>query len=326
MRIAPLALLALALLIAALIHATLGARPVSPWVIAEALKNFNRNDFAHQVVLHFRLPRLLSAIMVGSGLALCGALLQALVSNPLAEPQILGLNAGAALAVVGTAFFLPEALAVARPVVAAVGALAAFGVVLSLAGGGREGPTPLKLTLCGIAVSALAAALTAALLLWDQQTLDELRRWLAGDLAGQGFSQILPVLPAYLLAIVAAFLLAPQLAMLAMGDALAQGLGVRLHRLRLAVVVVAALLCGAAVALAGPIGFLGLLVPQLVRRLLGGDLRAVLAGCALAGPAALLLADTLARTAFLPEEIATGVVTGALGAPFFIAVVARSAR
>lgn len=323
---ARLALLVLALLMAALLHLMVGARPVSPRVVVEAMLAFRPDDFEHQIVLHFRLPRLSAAILAGSGFALCGALLQALVRNPLAEPQILGLNAGAALAVVASAIFLPEGMALARPLLAAMGALGAFAIVLALAGAGREGPTPLKLTLCGVAVSALAAALTSAMLLLDQQALEELRRWLAGDLAGQGFDQLLPVLPAYLVALLAAFLLAPQLAMLAMGDTVAQGLGVRLHRLRLAVVLVAALLCGAAVALAGPIGFLGLLVPQLVRRLLGGNLRLMLMGCALGGPALLLAADALARTVFLPEEIATGVVTAALGAPFFIAVVARGVR
>jgi iron complex transport system permease protein len=319
----PLLWLGLAMLAVALLHAMLGARPLPPATVLWAVLDPDPADFTHQIVLHFRLPRLLAAVIAGSGLALCGALLQALVRNPLAEPQLLGLNAGAALAVVLSAALLPASLAVARPVLAAGGALLLFGGVLLLSSAGRGGPTPQKLILCGVALSALASAITAATLLLDEQALEDLRLWLAGDLAGQGLGRIWPVLPFHLGAVAVAFVLAPQLSLLALGDEVAQGLGVRLHRLRLAALVTAALLCGAAVTLAGPIGFIGLLVPQLLRRVLDGALWQLLLGCVLGGPLLLLAADIIARTAFLPQEIATGVITGALGAPVFIAIILR---
>ena len=330
MNTAPVAtrllLLTIATLIIALAHAALGARPIGAGALAQALLAFDPAQFEHQILWHFRLPRLLAAMVAGAGLALCGALLQSIVRNPLAEPQLLGLNAGAALAVVLATTLLSDGLGAARPMVAALGALGAFATVLALASAGRAGPTPLKLILCGVAVSGLCGAVTAAVLLLDESTLLELRHWLAGDLAGQGFAQLWPVLPAFAPAMAAAFLLAPSLASLSLGDAVATGLGLHPNRLRLGALLAAALLCGSAVTLAGPIGFLGLLVPQVVRRLIGGGLRAQLLGCLLGGPALLLAADLLARTVLLPRELATGIVTGLLGAPFFILIVARGLR
>ncbi|WP_160000448.1 iron ABC transporter permease [Roseomonas sp. 18066] len=322
----PFFLLAGGLLAIALLHLLLGARPVSPLVLWQVLAAPDHDDYAQQIVTHFRLPRLLAGLVAGSGLALCGALLQALVRNPLAEPQLLGLNAGAALAVVAGGMLLPALPPEARPLLAAGGALALFAGVLGLAQSGRDGATPIRLLLCGVAVTALAGAVTTGLLLLDEQALAELRTWLAGDLAAPSVALLLAVSPLHLLAIAAAFLLAPQLALLALGDAVAQGLGVRLGRLRLAAVLVAALLCGGAVTVAGPIGFLGLLVPLLARRLLGTSLPRIFLGCLLGGPLLLLAADLVARTILLPQEIATGIVTGLLGAPVFVALIARGAR
>lgn len=313
------------LLAVALLHTLLGARPVPPGVLLQTFLAPDPDDFAQRIIPHFRLPRLLAGLVAGSGLAVCGALLQALVRNPLAEPQLLGLNAGAALAVVASGALLPEILLPARPLVAAGGALVLFAAVLGLAHAGREGLTPVKLVLCGVAVSALASAVTSAILLLDEQALADLRLWLAGDLAAQSLGRLWPVLPAYLLAMAAAFLLAPQLTLLDMGDGVARGLGLRVGRLRLMVVVVAALLCGSAVTLAGPIGFIGLLVPLLAKRLLPGPLWRQLVGCALGGPTLLLAADLVARLVLQPQELATGIVTGLLGAPVFVAIIARRA-
>ena len=323
-----LAVLLAALLAAALLHLLFGTRQIGVPAVVDALLAFDRDDFDHQVLLRFRLPRLLAAMVVGGALGLCGALLQALVRNPLAEPQLLGLNAGAALAVVASATLLPGGLGLdlARPWIAALGALGVFGLVMALSAFGRNGPTPLKLILCGVAVSAFASALTSAMLLLDEQALEDLRLWLSGDLAGQEYERLLLVLPTFLTGCIAAFLLAPQLGVLMLGDTVAKGLGVNVAAVRVAALFVAALLCGSAVTLAGPIGFVGLLVPLLVRRLVGPALGANLLACLIAGPILLLAADLVARTIFAPQEIATGVVTGALGAPVFVFLVARYFR
>ena len=308
----------------------LGPTRIAPLEVLTALLTPDPADFSHHVIVEIRLPRLIAAVGVGAALGICGTLLQSIARNPLADPQILGLNAGAALAVVAATSLLSWdaglAASLARPWIAAFGALVAFALVLLIAGAGRLGPTPLKVTLCGVAVSALAGSLTSALLLLDEQALQDMRHWLAGDLAGIGLVEILLVAPVILLAGGLAVWLAPQLNVLALGDQVARGLGLRLAALQAAALAAAALLAGAAVTLAGPIGFVGLLVPHLARRLVGADLHRVLPLAAAGGAALLVLADAAARTVLAPQEIATGLVTGAIGAPVFVALVARYFR
>jgi len=322
------ALAALLLAAACIAALAIGPRQLNPATIVQALVSFDPQVFDHQALWAFRMPRLCAALIVGAALALSGAVLQIVVSNPLAEPQILGLNAGAALAVAASITFLPPGLAsmLSRPLIAAVGGALAFAAVLALSSVGRGGPTPLKLTLCGIIVSAFASSLTSAILLLDEQALDDLRVWLSGDLAGQSAGPLWSALPIFLAGVGLAFGLAPKLSALALGDAVAKGLGVDIIRTRLATLLAVALLCGSAVAIAGPIGFLGLIVPHLVRRFSGNHLRRILLNCMLVGPIVLILADMAARTIIAPEEIATGIVTGGIGATIFVIIVARYFR
>jgi iron complex transport system permease protein len=318
-----LLLLALALVAVTLLSLASGFRPIGPHVVLSALSSFDPNNFDHQVLVRFRLPRILAAILVGAALALTGALLQSLVRNPLAEPQLLGLNAGAALAVVAVSVVgikLPE---LSRPMIAGAGALLAFTLVLGLSGIGRTGPTPLKVTLCGIVVSGFASAVTSALLLIDEQAIDELRLWLSGDLGGQTYHSLLIAAPFIGAATLLALFLSPRIALLSLGDTVAKGLGVNVAVTRVLALLVAAVLSGSAVALGGQIGFIGLIVPHLMRRLTGDDMRLQFVACLLAGPLLLIVADMLARQLFSPIEISTGVVTGTFGALVFIYLVAR---
>ncbi len=251
--------------------------------------------------------------------------MQSVIRNPLGEPHILGLNAGAALAVVATTALgitVGDA-AVSRPLIAATGAALLFSLVMLLCSAGRAGFTPMKVTLCGVALSAFASSITAAILILDEQTLLSMRTWLAGDLAGLSWAQITPAAMAATAGLALAIALAPALNMLALGDTLARGLGVSLTRIRLLSLFAIALLCGAAVAIAGPIGFVGLVVPHMVRRLAGSDLRVVIPLSALGGAALLLLADIAARTLLSPQELATGVMTALVGAPLFMLLAAR---
>jgi iron complex transport system permease protein len=192
-----------------------------------------------------------------------------------------------------------------------------------LCSAGRAGFTPMKVTLCGVALSAFASSITAAILILDEQTLLSMRTWLAGDLAGLSWAQITPAAVAATAGFALAIGLAPALNMLALGDTLARGLGVSLTRIRLLSLLAIALLCGAAVAIAGPVGFVGLVVPHMVRRLAGSDLRVVIPLSALGGAALLLLADIAARTLLSPQELATGVMTALVGAPLFMLLAAR---
>ncbi|MDH2913569.1 iron ABC transporter permease [Kosakonia sp. HypNH10] len=322
--IAALGLLALVMM-AAIAHLGLGARYIAPPTVVQALIAFDPHNFDHRVIISLRLLRLVAAIFTGGALGVAGALLQSVIRNPLGEPHILGLNAGAALAVVATTALgitVGDA-AVSRPLIAATGAAILFSLVMLLCSAGRAGFTPMKVTLCGVALSAFASSITAAILILDEQTLLSMRTWLAGDLAGLSWAQITPAAMAATAGFALAIGLAPALNMLALGDTLARGLGVSLARIRLLSLLAIALLCGAAVAIAGPVGFVGLVVPHMVRRLAGSDLRVVIPLSALGGAALLLLADIAARTLLSPQELATGVMTALVGAPLFMLLAAR---
>ncbi|HDN2919559.1 TPA: iron ABC transporter permease, partial [Klebsiella pneumoniae] len=198
-----------------------------------------------------------------------------------------------------------------------------FGGVMALASAGRGGATPLRITLCGVALSGFASAVTAAILILDEQTLLAMRTWLAGDLAGLNWSTLRAALVPALIGLGVALLIAPRLNVLALGDKVALGLGVNLVQTRLLGLLAIALLCGAAVAVVGPIGFVGLVVPHVVRHLVTEDIRLALPLAAPVGALALVLADIAARTLVAPQELATGAMTALVGAPLFIFIAAR---
>lgn len=306
------------LLVGCVVYPGIGARFIAPQTVLQAFLHFDPQNFDHNVIVRLRLPRLAAALLTGASLGVAGALLQAVIRNPLGEPHILGLNAGAALAVVA-ASALGLAFPVGRPLLASTGGALLFLLILLLSSAGRSGLTPMKVTLCGVALSAFVSSITAAI----QQTLLAMRTWLAGDLAGQDWATLGTSAWFSLGGFVLALYLAPSLNMLALGDRMAQGLGVSVLRTRTFTLLAIALLCGAAVSIAGPIGFVGLLVPQIVRRLVSADLRVLLPLSACVGALLLLLADIIARTLFTPHELATGVMTALVGAPVFVIMATR---
>ena len=315
-------LFALLLVMGAIAHLGIGARVIAPQTVVQALLHFDPRNFDHNVIVRLRLIRLAAAMVTGAALGVAGVLLQSVIRNPLGEPHILGLNAGAALAVVLTSalgFILPFG----RPLIAAVGAAALFMLVLTFSSLGRTGLTPMKITLCGVAMSAFASSITATVLILDEQTLLAMRTWLAGDLAGLNAEIVRSASWVAAVGVALALWLSPSLNMLALGDQMAQGLGVSLLKTRLLALLAIALLCGAAVSIAGPIGFIGLVVPQLIRRLVSVDLRVMVPLSALCGALVLLLADIAARTLFTPYELATGIMTALVGAPLFILMASR---
>lgn len=315
----PVSLLLLCMLIVS--HLGIGARMISPYTVIQALFHFDAKNFDHRIIISLRLLRLTAALVVGAALGVAGVLLQALIRNPLGEPHILGLNAGAAFAVV-----LCTALgvtSVSPSLIATVGAAVLFSLVIALSSAGRGGLTPLKVMLCGVALSAMVSSLTAAILILDEQTLLAMRTWLVGDLAGLRWDMLHHALLPLLVGVILAVTIAPALNVLALGDNMARGLGVGLLRIRLTAMIAIALLCGVAVSIAGPLGFIGLLVPNIIRRLVTEDIRLMLPLAALSGAGLLLLADIIARLLLAPQELATGIMTALVGAPVFVLIATR---
>ncbi|WP_435945492.1 FecCD family ABC transporter permease [Dryocola sp. BD586] len=320
-----LLLLLLMVIVCAVFDLAIGASYIAPRTVLQALFDYDPGNFSHRVVIELRLLRLVAALLIGTALGVAGLLLQSVIRNPLGEPHILGLNAGAALAVVlstasGAGWLISPAV---RPLVAAAGAALLFSLVITFSSAGRSGLTVVKVTLCGVALSAFASSLSATVLILDEQTLMDMRTWLAGDLAGLSWPVITAAAILTGIAMLLATWQAPSLNMLALGDHLARGLGVNLQRTRLFSIIAIALLSGAAVSIAGPIGFVGLIVPHIIRRLVTEDLRRALPCCALGGALVLLVADIAARTLIAPQELATGVMTALAGAPVFIFIASR---
>jgi iron complex transport system permease protein len=300
---------------------TLGTRLMSVGTIWDALVHAHEASTAETVVREIRVPRTLIGLTAGAALGVAGAVLQAVTRNPLADPGVLGINGGAAAAIVtGIAVLGAQSLSTSIWF-GLLGAALAVVVVYSLASLGRDGATPVKLALAGAAVSAGLYALTSALVLTDLDALDELRFWQVGSLAGRSYPVFWQTLPFLLVGLAVALLSGRALNGLALGDELATGLGQHVRRTRVLLFATVAVLCGAAVAACGPIVFLGLAVPQAVRAVVGPDQRGVLAYTAVASPAVLLLADVLGRLAVRPGELQVGVVLGILGAPVFVGLV-----
>ncbi|OSQ35864.1 FecCD family ABC transporter permease [Thalassospira mesophila] len=315
--------------ICACLYLMLGPRTINFATILNAITSYDSGNFDHRVLVDIRLPRLLAAIIAGANLGLSGMLLQGLLRNPLAEPHILGLNAGASLAVVLT-LALPTAslaaLAPLRPFTAALGGFVVFSITVLFSSAGRGGLTLLKVTFCGIAFSALASSLTTAILLLDEETLQKIRLWLVGDLAGVTLHMLYASLAPSALALVLAVFIAPRLNVLELGDAVATGLGISIRQIRFLTILAAALCAGSAVSLVGPIGFVGLIVPNLVRYQNGNDYRQAVPLTLISGATLLILADLVARMVLLPHEIPTGIATALIGVPVFIMMVLRTSR
>lgn len=318
------ALLLVALLVLLLgVGLAVGGRPLPLGEVLDAARGVDNGDAAI-IVLQQRLPRTLLALLVGAALGMGGALAQGLTRNPLADPGLLGVSAGAALAiVVGTYVFGITALA-PQVALGTAGAAVAGTLVLLLGTRAAVAATTSGFALVGVAVAALLVAITSALVLLDVRTLDEYRFWLVGSLAGRGTSTLQTVAPVVLVGAALALASARTLDALALGDDVAQGLGLRLRRARAGSGAAVLVLTGAAVAAAGPIAFVGLVVPHVARALTGPRSAWVLGYSAALGAALLVVADVLGRVVARPGELQVGVVTALVGAPVALLVLRRS--
>ncbi len=309
----------LALAVVSLISLGVGARPMS---LGDAWRGLVDPDAPGYSVVHqMRLPRTLLGLLAGAALGVAGAVMQTLTRNPLADPGILGINAGAAAAVVTAISFLGVSTFAGFVWFAFAGS-GAVAVLLYAVGGGRSA-TPARLALAGAALNAALYSYVQAVQLLDTAALDQMRFWIVGSLASAQASIVWQLLPFTLAGLAVAFLLARPLNALAMGDDAAQALGANPARARAVGVVVITLLCGAATAACGPIAFVGLMVPHLVRALTGPDLRWLLPYCAVLSPVLMLVADVLGRVVARPSEVQAGVLTVVIGGPVFLYFVRR---
>ncbi|MCB0971003.1 MAG: iron ABC transporter permease [Acidimicrobiales bacterium] len=309
--------------LAGVLSLAVGAKSM-PWSTAfEALGSYDAGIEDHLIVRELRLPRTVLALMVGGALGLAGAVMQGLTRNPLADPGLLGVNAGAALAVVvGLAVF--DVTGTAGQVWFALGGAAVVGAfVYALGSAGRGGATPVKLAVAGAATGALVGSITSAVLLLDATTLDQYRFWAVGSVAGRDLAVAASVLPFLVVGAVLALASARPLDGLALGDDVARSLGQRVALVRAAAAAAVVLLCGAATAAAGPIWFVGLTVPHVARAMTGPDHRWLLPYSLLIGAAFLTVADVIGRVVVRPGELEVGIVTAVVGAPIFIAFVRR---
>ncbi|GGO85919.1 iron ABC transporter permease [Nocardioides phosphati] len=289
----------------------------------QALTSYDAGDGLQAIVREQRLPRLVLGLVAGASLGLAGALLQGLTRNPIADPGLLGINAGASLAVVVAMWTLGVSTPAQVVWFAVAGALVAAVVVYGAASLGFEGATPVKLALVGAALTATLSSVVAAILLTDLTTFTNYRFWMVGALVNRPLSLVPTVAPLAVPGLLLAFASARFLNAMALGEDVARSLGFRVERGRLLVMLAAVLLSAAATALAGPVVFVGLIVPHAARALVGIDYRLVLPLTALLGPLLLLGADVVGRVLSRPQEFQAGLVVAFLGAPVLIWLVRR---
>lgn len=325
-RVAGLILCLAPLVLGIFLSIAVGARSIPLTDVISALREVPSHretalNFEQQVLFELRVPRTLIAIVVGASLGVAGALIQGHTRNPLADPGILGVNAGAALAVVSSFALFGSISMFATTVAAFLGAISATIIVFGMGRINGGNASPLTLTLSGAALSAVLNSITTGLILAEEANLDRMRFWTVGSVAGRGLDVFWGVLPFLVLGIVLAFASAPSLNLLSLGDDVAQSLGAQTDRARLFGMVLIALLAGAATAMAGPIGFIGLIVPHLVRTITGPDYRWILPYSALLGATLLVLADVIGRIIARPGELPVGIVVAFIGAPLFFMLV-----
>ncbi|MFC7365439.1 MULTISPECIES: FecCD family ABC transporter permease [Bhargavaea] len=295
----------------------LGYTDTSIQTAIDAFTSFDGSN-EHIIVQSIRLPRALIAASVGACLAIAGVIAQSLTRNPLASPGILGINAGAGFAVVTgvVIFHITDLQTFAW--MAFLGATFAAITVYTIGSYGREGLTPMKLTLAGAAMAALFASGTQGLLVMNEAALEQVLFWLAGSIAGRKLEMLTAVLPYMAVGFLLALLLASKLNVLMMGEDVARGLGLKTGLVKLTAGVSIVILAGSAVAIAGPIGFIGIVIPHIARKIIGVDHRWLIPFSGVLGGILLLAADIGARYALMPQEVPVGVMTAVIGTPFFI--------
>lgn len=288
----------------------------------DSFTNFNGSN-EHLIIQTVRLPRALIAAAVGASLAITGVLLQTLTKNPLASSEFFGVNSGAGLAIVIVVTMFSISNFQVFTWVSFLGAAIAAITVYLVGSVGREGLTPMKLTLAGAALTAMFSSLTQGLLVLDESALEQVLFWLAGSVSGRKLENLTSVLPYLTIGWTAALLISGKMNVFAMGEDVAKGLGLNTAAIKITAVFIVILLSGGAVAVAGPIAFIGIVIPHLTRAIVGTDHRWIIPFSGLLGGILLITADITARYIVMPEEMPVGVMTAIIGTPFFIYIARR---
>lgn len=300
-----------------------GARVISMEAVFQTLFDKTYGSFEANVV-RARIPRTVFGVLAGAGLGVSGVLMQAITRNPIADPGILGVNTGASLVVVvGMAFFHISS-GTEYVLLSFVGAMVTAVFVYSIASFGYGGVTPMKLALAGAATSTALGSLVNTIMMPNDRVMDQFRFWQVGSIGGTSWDEIKMIVPYILVGIVIAIILAPALNAMALGDEMATGLGINVKLVRGVAAFSGVLLCSTVTAFAGPIGFVGLMIPHLMKLLVGQDYRCIVPMSALGGSCLLVLADVIGRVLGRPGELEVGVVTAMIGAPVFVAIVRKA--
>jgi iron complex transport system permease protein len=314
----------ISILVVLILSISYGEYPITPIAVVRTLLGLptNNPDYAF-VIYTLRLPRVIIAVLVGIGLAIAGTILQGLTRNPLAAPEIIGVEAGAGLAAVTLIVLFPGIPILVLPIAAFAGAFIAALLVYLLAW--EQGSSPIRLILVGVGVGAIAAALTSLLITFGNiYDVSQALVWLAGSVYGRSWEHIQALLPWLIVFVPLSLLLARELNPLSLGDEIARGLGSWVEWQRGLLLITCVALAAASVASAGTIGFVGLMSPHLARQLVGTSHEGLISTAALVGGLIVVLADLLGRSLFAPIELPCGVVTAAVGAPYFLYLLYRN--
>ncbi|OCA96604.1 FecCD family ABC transporter permease [Clostridium beijerinckii] len=310
--------------ICVIISLAFGSKNIGISQAINSLLNSDDTSFAALVVRE-RIPRTIFSIMAGASLGISGALMQSITRNPIADPSILGVNTGASLfVVIGIAFFNINS-ANEYIWIALVGAGITSIFVYTIASIGSGGMTPIKLALAGSATSAVLTSLVSVIILPRSEVMDAYRFWQVGSVSGATWESISLILPFLIIGLIISIISAPALDILALGDEVATGLGVNIGIIRIICAIAGVILCGATTAIAGPIGFVGLMIPHSIRLIFGSNLRGLVPMSAIGGAVLLTISDVLGRVIGSPGELQVGIITAFLGAPILI-IIARKAK
>ncbi|MEH2228566.1 MAG: iron ABC transporter permease [Nostoc sp.] len=300
------------------INTSLGEYPTPPLAVIQTVLGIDTGNPDYAFVINtLRLPRILTACLVGMALAISGTIMQSLTRNSLADPGIIGINSGASLAAVSVIVLLPNFPTGILPLSAFVGALVASLLIYFLAW--DRGLHPVRLILIGVGISAVASAFTSFIVTFGQiSDVSQALVWLAGSVYGRTWEQVFAFLPWIVIFVPLALIKAPELNALNLGDDIAKGLGNKVEWQRSLLLLISAALSGAAVATAGTIGFVGLIAPHIARQLVGGNHQGLTPVAGMTGAMIVVLSDFIGRMIFAPIEIPCGIVTAVIGAPYFI--------
>ncbi len=296
-----------------------GSKNIDLITVIDTLKNLDNNNF-EAIVVKERIPRTVFGLLAGASLGISGTLMQSITRNPIADPSILGINTGSALFVVLGIAFLGVTTYKEYIILALLGGLITAISVYLIASIGNGGISPMKLALSGVIISAILSSLINVVMLPRSEVMSSFRFWQVGSISGVTWQSIIVMLPFIILGIILSFFVAPALNALALGDEVAIGLGVKVGLTRIISSISVILLCGTVTALAGPIGFIGLMAPHIIRMLFGNNIKFIIPMSAFVGSILLTFSDVIGRIMGSPSELEVGIVTAFIGAPIFIII------